>query len=179
MDREIEKLLKSKLPAIEEGLLPSSELTEIKESVEQFLNQHLNNNSLLSLRYKKFKLSSKGRILYSDEKGYPISGKFWLSPYISFYEQYIGEKKIITRLENEKLWVERREDSNEQHLFVGDKQRNGEKVHLIIGETGEIRIDKKDRSPGEILQKVESILTRPDGSVVKTTLEFLRQEGNK
>ncbi len=61
-------------------------------------------------------------------------------------------------------------------MLVGEKQNNGEKVHLIFGETGEIRIDKKDQSPSEIFRKVEAILTRPDGSIVKSTLEFFKEK---
>ena len=86
----------------------------------------------------------------------------------------VAEKKIINRLEDKNLWVESRTQGNEQHLFVGDKQNNGEKVHLIFGETGEIRIDKKDQSPNEIVRKVEAVLTNLDGSMVRTTLEFFK-----
>ena len=86
------------------------------------------------------------------------------------------EKKIINRLEDKNLWVESRTQGNEQHLFVGDKSNNGEKVHLIFGETGEIRIDKKDQSPSELVKKVESILTKIDGSIIKTTLEFFKEK---
>ncbi len=93
-----------------------------------------------------------------------------------FFEQYIAEKKIISRLENENLWVESRVQGNEQHLLVGDKQNKEQKVHLIFGETGEIRIDKKDQSPAEVFRKVESILTKSDGSTIKSTLEFFKEK---
>lgn len=175
-EEEIIKLIKSKSQAIGENLLLSIELTEIKEKVEGFLDQYLKGDSLLSLRYRKFKLSSKPRTLLSDMSGFPMNGEGWIKPYIGFFEQYITEKKIINRLENEKLWVESRTQGNEQHLLIGDKKNDGQKVHLIFGETGEIRIDKKDQPPAEVFKKVESVLTKPDGSTVKSTLEFFKEK---
>jgi len=64
----------------------------------------------------------------------------------------------------------------EAWLQFGNKQGNGGKVHLVFGETGEIRIDKKDQSPSEIFRKVESVLTKLDGSIVKFTLEFFKEK---
>jgi hypothetical protein len=175
-EEEIIKLIKSKSQAIEESLLLTKELEEVKEKIEQFLDQNIKGDSLLALRYRKFKLPGKPRTLWSNTSGYPIGGKEWISGYINFFEQFITEKKIINRLEDKNLWVESRTQGNEQHLFVGDKQNNGEKVHLIFGETGEIRIDKKDQSPNELVKKVEAVLTNLDGSIVKTTLEFFKQK---
>lgn len=137
-EEEIIKLIKSKSQAISENLLLSKELTEIKDEIEKFLDQNLKGDGLLSLRYRKFKLSSKPRTLWSDTSSFPMGGQDWIKPYIDFFEQYITEKKIISRLESKNLWVESRTQGNEQHLLVGDKQNNGQKVHLIFGETGEI-----------------------------------------
>jgi len=174
-EKDIIKLIKSKSQAINENLLLSTELTEIKKNIEQFLDQNLKGNGLLPLRYRKFKLSGS-RPLYSEASGFPARGKDWIKPYIDFFEQYITEKKIINRLEDKNLWIESRTQGNEQHLLVGDKQGNGEKVHLVFGETGEIRIDKKDQSPSEIFKKVESVLTKLDGSIVKSKLEFFKEK---
>jgi len=174
-EEEIIRLIKSKSQAIDENLFLSTELTEIKDKIKEFLDHNLKSGSLLSLRYRKFKLSGS-RPLWSDGNGYPSDGKDWIGPYIDFFEQYITEKKIINHLEDENLWVESRTQGNEQHLLVGYKQSDGEKVHLIFGETGEIRIDKKDQSPSEIFRKVESVLTKPDGSIVKSTLEFFKEK---
>src|SRR3989338_11170193 len=102
-EEEIIRLIKSKSQAIGENLLLSTELTEIKGKIEDFLDQNLKDDSLLSLRYRKFKLSSRSRVLYSDMNGFPSSGQDWIKPYIIFFEQYITEKKIINRLENENL----------------------------------------------------------------------------
>ena len=175
-DEEIIKLIKSKSQAIEESLLLTTELTEVKEKIEQFLDQNIKGDSLLALRYRKFKLPGKPRTLWSNTNGFPIGGKEWISGYINFFEQYITEKKIINRLEDEKLWVESRTQGNEQHLLIGEKNNNGQKTHLIFGETGEIRIDKKDQSPAEVFRKVESVLTKSDGGIVKSTLEFFKDK---
>ncbi len=175
-EEEIIKLIKSKSQAISENLLLSTELTEIKNEIEKFLDQNLKGDSLLSLRYRKFKLSSKPRTLWSDTSVFPMNGQEWIKPYIDFFEQYITEKKIISHLESENLWVESRTQGNEQHLLVGEKQNKEQKIHLIFGETGEIRIDKKDQSPAEIFRKVESILTKADGSMIKSTLEFFKEK---
>lgn len=175
-EEKIIELIKSKSQAIRENLLLSTELTDIKDEVEKFLDQNLRGDGLLSLRYRKLKLSSKAIILLSYENGFPMGGENWIKPYIDFFEQYITEKKITNRLEDEKLWVESRTQGNEQHLLIGDKQNDGQKVHLIFGETGEIRIDKKDQPPAEVFRKVESVLTKSDGSTVKSTLEFFREK---
>jgi hypothetical protein len=175
-EKEIIKLIKSKTKAIEENLLLSNELTAIKEKIEQFLERKLKGNSLLSLRYRKFKITNKSKGLWSDAHGFPIEGKKWIQPYLDFFKKYIAEKQIINRLESENLWVESRSQEDKQHLFIGEKQDNGRKVHLVFGETGEIRIDKKDRVPGEVFKKVESVLTKRDGTIVKSTLEFFKEK---
>ncbi len=177
-EEEIIRLIKSKSQAIEENLLLSTELTDIKEKIEKFLDENLTGDNLLPLRYRKFKLGGKPRTLWSDTGGFPMGDKDWIKPYIDFFEQYITEKKIINRLEDENLWVESRTQGNEQHLLIGEREKNGDKVHLIFGETGEIRIDKKDQPPAEVFRKVESVLTKADGSSIKSTLEFFKEKIN-
>lgn len=60
-EEEIIRLIKSKSQAIAENLLLSTELTEVKEKIEKFLDDNLKGDGLLSLRYRKFKISSKSR----------------------------------------------------------------------------------------------------------------------
>ena len=74
-EKEIIKLIKSKLQDIEENLLLSVELTKIKEEIEKFLDKNLTGESLLSLRYRKFKISPKPKTLWSDINGFPMNGK--------------------------------------------------------------------------------------------------------
>lgn len=172
-DNEIIKLIKSKAQAIEENLLLTNELRDIKKSIENFLDINLKGDSILCLKYRRFRMSSNLRTLWSSTDNFPKGGYNWIKPYFDFFEQYITEKTIINRLENENIWVETRTQGNEQHILAGKRKSDGKKVHIILGDTGEIRIDKKDQQPNEIYKKVESILTKNDGSKVKSTLEFL------
>lgn len=66
------QLIKSKSQAIEENLLLSTEITDVKDKIEQFLDKNLKGDNLLSLHYRKFKLGSKPRTLWSDTSGFPI-----------------------------------------------------------------------------------------------------------
>lgn len=175
-ESDIIKLIKSNSQAIKENLLLSDELSKIKDILESFLDKKLTNKDLLSLRYRKFKSTNKSRTLYSDTNGYATESEYWIGPYIKFFENYITEKKIINKLEDESLWVESRTQGNEQHILIGEKKNKGEKAHLILGETGEIRIDKKDQNPSELLKKVEAVLTKPNGEIVKSTLEFFNEK---
>jgi hypothetical protein len=176
-EEEIVKLIKSKSKALEENLLLSTEVEPIKKVLNDFLDSNLNGDSLLSLRYRKFKIVRKSVGLWTDSNGFPHGGAMsYLQPWIEFFEKYITEKKIINRLEKENLWVETRTQGDEQHILVGEKDAQGNKVHVILGDTGEIRIDKKDQPPGELFKKVQAVLERPDGSVVKSTLEFFNEK---
>lgn len=175
-EEDLIKLIKTKSQIIEENLLLSNEIKEIKDELEKFLDEKLIGESLLALRYRKFKIISKSRVLWSDMHGFPQNGKDWIKPYVDFFEKFITEKKLINRLENEEFWVESRTQGNEQHLLIGKKDdSNGEKTHLILGETGEIRIDKKDKLPSELLRKVEAILTKTNGETIKSTIEFFKE----
>jgi len=179
-EKEITKLIRSKYPAINENLVTSDELYKIKGELERFLDKNLIGESLLALRYRKFRSPGKGCIVFlTGENGYPLGdgGAKWIEPYLDFFEKYMAEKALVKRIEDDNLWVESRIQDNEQYLFVGKKKsETGEKVHLIFGQTGEIRIDKKDLRPGEIMKKIESLLQKEDGSIVETTIEFFNEK---
>lgn len=94
-----------------------------------------------------------------------------------FFWKICKPKKIIQRLENENLWVESRIDGDAQHMFIGGKNQNdGKKIHLIFGETGEIRIDKSDKKPSDMLKSVISVLKKDNGDTVKSTIEFFNEK---
>ena len=176
-EKELVKLISSKEEAIANNLLLSSKLREIKHKLEDFLDKNLVEDSLLALQYRKFELSRQPT-LWSDEKGlYPINGQEWIALWIEFFKKLTAEKTIKSRLEDKDLWVESRIQGEEQHLLIGEKSnKEGQKVHLVFGETGEIRIDKKDQAPNEILKKIESVLTIKEGKNIKTTIEFFQKE---
>lgn len=170
---EIYKLIKSKEYAIRENLLLKEELLEVEKPIKEFLDKNLSSDSILFLKYRK--LNKTMRTLYWDNKGYPVGGYKYIEPVINIFEQYLATKKIKRRLENEKLWVQSNIQGNEEHIFIGEKEAD-DKVHLIIGETGEVRIDKKDNAPHEVVRKVETVLTLKSGEKIrstKTALEFL------
>ncbi|MBA7700328.1 hypothetical protein ES703_109039 [subsurface metagenome] len=174
-EQKIIRLINSKRKAIEENLLLSSQLKEIKEKIKEFLDEKLTGESILALRYKKFKVYGE-KTLWSDLEGYPSNGLKWINPWIDFFEKYIAEKTIKRRLKNENLWVEARTRGNELHLLAGEKDKNG-KIHVVIDEiTSEIRIDKKDRAPNSLLKKIDAILTTKNGKKIKTTMQFLEEE---
>ncbi|MDD4333157.1 MAG: hypothetical protein PHT51_03525 [Patescibacteria group bacterium] len=174
-ESELIKLVKSKIEAIDEDLLRPDELENIKQKIENFLDEKLRGESLLALRYRKFRAQT--RTLWNDSNGFATNGKEYINPYFNFFEQYISEKKIRQRLADEDLWVESVTQGDEQHIMIGKRDNDsGDKVHIVMGKTGEIRIDGKDKAPVEVLRKAESILTTADGKTIKTTLEFFKNQ---
>jgi len=171
---EILKLIKSKEEAISKNIIPSKEFRGIIKALEDFLDLHLNQDDILSLEYQKFKKTQAKRFrAIWDHDGYPIDGQIQIRPWKDFFERYITNKKIINRLEDENLWVESRAQGKDQHLFIGNKDDKTKKVHLIIDNgTGEIRVDRTDQMPSEILKRVEAILTTKDGRKVKSIMDF-------
>lgn len=174
-EKDLIKLIKSKIQAVDENLLKPEELEDVKQKTETFLDKKLQGDSLLSLRYRKFR--AQRRTLWVNSNGFAVDGKKYIQPYFDFFEQYISEVRIRQRLSDEELWVESVTQGNEQHIIVGErKNKKGDKVHIIVGETGEIRIDGKDKAPGDLLRKAESVLTTRDGKKIKTTLEFFEAQ---
>lgn len=180
MDKEITKEIKVSIQPIKEGLLKFEELTVLMDKILNYLGNETEKNSLWKLRYRKFHEEVYGKRINVDSNDYvsthdsfgALGGWSVTGPIIDFYFNYINQKKIIKRLVDEDLWVESRTEGNESHIFVGKRSDKKDKVHLIFGETGEIRIDKKDLHPGEILNKVESVLMTKDGRVIRSTFEF-------
>jgi len=90
--------------------------------------------------------------------------------------------KIKRRLESEGLWVESKIQGKDEHLFIGERNGKSDKVHLILDdETGEVRIDRKDQPPHDLIKKVETVLTMNTGEKIKSTrasLEFLDEKEN-
>lgn len=169
----ITKKIKSNYKALRENLLETTEVKEIKEPIKEFLDNSLDNDSLLGLRYRKFKKEKRGETLWSDSNGYPSDGFGYIKPWIDFFEKYITQKTIKERLDKNDLWFESRTQGDELHILTGKKDDKGEKVHLVIDEvSGEIRVDNKDQAPSEILKSIEAILTTKDGQKIKTTMDF-------
>ncbi len=173
-EQEFYRFVKTKESAIAENLLPSEDLRALKGAIVEFLDERLADESLLSLRYRKLKAELRSQTLWANESGYPVEGPNFIRPWITILEQYLGDKAVKKRLEDEDLWVESRVQGHDEHLLVGGKHGSAEKVHLIVdGETGEIRIDPKDQPPHDLLKRVQVILTTKDGKRILSTLAAL------
>jgi hypothetical protein len=181
-EKELLKLIKSKYAAIQNNLLETIKVEEIKTVTETLLDQKLIGDDLLSLQYKKFKSGSQKRpTLWSDRKGlYPSNGLEYLNNWFEFLKQYLENKRIKNRLENEGLWVQSHIENNEEHLFIGEKNDKNQHIHIIRGRTGELRIDEKDLNPQNLVSKVESTLevTLSNGQKIRSVkgiLEFIKE----
>ena len=89
-------------------------------------------------------------------------------------------EKIKKELKSKDYWVQSNINGKDEHLFIGRRDGKGEKVHLILDrETGEIRIDRKDLPPNELLEEVYTIAKIKNGPTIKktkTTLEFINED---
>lgn len=129
------------------------------------------------LRNIVYKLQEENYIQVVDEtRGDGLDGtRFIVSLKPSFEDIYnLHEKgvKITKRLEDENYWVHANFQNNEIHFFIGLKNDpDGDHVHLIMGTTGEVRIDKNDKNPADLLKQVLAVTTK-EGRTIKAELRF-------
>ena len=174
-DKSILKEIWSKEMALKENLLNTSEVQVLYDGLVQHLKITLIPDSLPGLRFRK--LQTVRQTWWSTEDGYPYPAA-WPSfqPYLDLLSQQEAEKTIKKRLETEGLFVESRSQDEDQHLLVGKRDGTSEKAHLIIdGKTGEIRVEDNRQEPTELLARVETILTLPNGKKIKTTREAIEE----
>ncbi len=82
---------------------------------------------------------------------------------------------IKKRLKDKDLWAQSKQIGEEEHIFIGERaDKTGSKVHLVVGKTGELRIDPSDKPPGDILKRVTALTMRSGKKITstKSTLEF-------
>lgn len=105
-----------------------------------------------------------------------------LDDWINLFEEFEDSKKIKTEISNEKVHIKSIIDGEDQHIYITDKKSN-EHSHLIIdGETGEIRIDPKDKSPHDLIRRIQAKLELNNGEIVQITgseLVFIEPEKPK
>jgi hypothetical protein len=174
-DKSVLKEIWSKESALRENLLNTSEVQILYDRLIQHLKVTLIMDSLPGLRFRK--LQTVRQTWWSTENGYPYSAA-WSSfqPYLDLLSQHEAEKTIKKRLETEGLFVESRSQDEDQHLLVGKRNGTSEKAHLIIdGKTGEIRVEGNRQEPTELLARIETILTLPNGKKIKTTREAIEE----
>ncbi len=177
---ELEKKIKKNILPIKEGLLKFDELNDLSNEILNFISNKTNGNNLWQLRLRKFAEKYNKGSINTDSNDYASSlrtssgqsGWDYFEPFVNIFFQFINEIKIVKWLEDSELWVESRTDANTTHLFIGNKHGDKRKVQLIFGETGEIRIDKKDSAPSDLLNKIESKLITKEGKIIKSVLEF-------
>lgn len=182
MEKELTKKINTNIQPIKEGLLKFNEFIFLLEEIFSYLGNEAEKDSIWKLRFRKFYEANYGKTIKVDNNDYVatidypfekgISGWNAISPILDYYFNFIGQKKIVKHLKDEELWVESRSSGDESHLFVGNREGEKNKVHLIFAGTGEMRIDKKDSPPETLLNKVESILTTKDGKIIKSVYEF-------
>lgn len=90
---------------------------------------------------------------------------------IRFMDSNIKDPKIwkTNKIKDEKYWAKAQRDENNVHIFLG-KKGSTDKVHLINDlNTGEMRIDKSDQDPAEIIEEITTNvkLKDADGKSIK------------
>lgn len=171
---EILNKLKKVQKLISDGLVRPEEKLQVLEEAKQ--KSQLFQDELYKRRAEKtgkqtiWSKQTRDGFVASDESSQ-------LQPWIDLFENYLGQSKIKRRLESEGLWVQSNIQGEDEHLFIGKRDGLKDKVHMVIdGGTGEIRIDPKDQTPHDLVDKVETILTTKTGEKIRSTrtsLEFL------
>jgi hypothetical protein len=178
-DKQILKLLWAKEHALKENLPKSEDAKKIQEVLWKHLDDTLPPDSIVGLRYQKLKANPKFKAWWSINDGY-FNGNPWedmIEPFYKILEQYLGGKTVKDRFSNDDFFVESRIQGEDEHIFIGNKDGTDKKSHLIIdGVTGEIRVDANDQPPEEILSRIETILTRRDGTRIRTVREVLDEK---
>lgn len=89
--------------------------------------------------------------------------------WIALIEEYKDRRKIKSEISNDKIHVQSIVDGEDQHILITEKG-SGEHIHLILdGDTGEIRIDPKDKSPHDLIKSIQAKLELKTGEVVQIT----------
>jgi hypothetical protein len=181
MPQETKNILKqiwSKETALKENLLKSDVAESMFKSLIEYVDKTLPEDSMSGLRYRKLKTDKNFKTWWTASNGYP-AGNPWdkIKPILDLLEQYEAEKTIKERLETEGLFVETRSRGEDQTILVGKRDGSGEKAHIVIdGKTAEIRVEDTRKEPTDVLAKIETILTLPNGNKkIRTTREVIEE----
>lgn len=179
-------IIKKDLELGDQGLIKSERLSQDKHKIEdEILEIKDELNEIEQLKFEKIKSSvrniSKTGVFDTKEQ---VSKELTpIRDYLQFLFEQNFRTKIKQQLENERLWVKSQIDGEDTHFFIGEKDSSGEKVHLISdGETGELRIDPKDKNPHDLLTKITTVIETKSGEKIQSTrssLEFVEKDENK
>lgn len=83
---------------------------------------------------------------------------------------------IKNRFKTEGIFIESRSQGKDLHLLIGKRDGTSEKAHVVIdAKTGEIRVEDNQKEPIGLVEKIESILTLPDGKRIRITREAIEE----
>lgn len=179
-------IIKKDLEYGDQGLIKSERLSQDKHKIEDEILEIKNELSETEqLKFEKIKSSMRnipktGVFVAKEQVSKELTP---LRDYLQFLFEQNFRTKIKQQLENERLWVKSQIDGEDTHFFIGEKDSSGEKVHLISdGETGELRIDPKDKNPHDLLTKITTVIEVKSGEKIQSTrssLEFIEKNENK
>jgi hypothetical protein len=164
--------------AIRENLVKSDEALPLLKMLVATLEEALQPNSLVSLRYRKFIAGRQLTHWWSTMDGYPTTS-LWrdrFQPLLNFLEQHEAEKTLKARFKDANIFAEARYRDDDVHILIGERDGTAEKAHLVIdGESGEIRVELKDDKSDSLVQRIEAVLTLRNGQQVRSTREILQE----
>ncbi len=175
--KDVLKELWKKEQALKENLLPTVEAERLQGSLIKHLEETLVPDSIPFLRFRKLLTGRRFQTWWSDMQGYSTENPWSkIEPFLELLQQHEAEKTIKKRLETENLFVESRSNGEDQHILVGPKDGSGEKAHIIIdGKSGEIRVEDNRLEPTDLVSRIVTILTLPNGKQIKTTRELIEE----
>jgi hypothetical protein len=175
-------IIKKDIELGDQGLIKSERLSQDKYKIEDEISEIKNELSEIEqLEFEKIKnpvrnAPKRGVFVQKEQVEKDLIP---LRDYLQFLFEQNFRVKIKQQLENEKLWVKSQIDGEDTHFFIGEKDDSGKKVHLISdGETGELRIDPKDKNPHDLLTKITTVIETKSGEKIQATrnsLEFIEK----
>jgi hypothetical protein len=88
-----------------------------------------------------------------------------------------NSRTLKNRLESEGLFIESRsKEGGDLHLIIGQRDGGAEKAHAVVdAKTAEIRVEDNQIEPLDLVQKLESIITLPNGKKIRVTRESIEE----
>lgn len=90
-----------------------------------------------------------------------------LDGWVALLNEYLERRKTSINASSEKTHIRSVVDGKNQHIFITEKGSSGH-AHLIVdGDTGEIRADKKDKAPHELIKSIRAEVELKTGDTVQ------------
>ncbi len=154
-----------------QGLARPSEKTEAfriaKEATNLFTNE--------ILKRKAEKLDSATIWTNQTRDGFVAAHEAdQLNGWVALLEEFKNGRKTKAELSSEKVHIKSIVDGEDQHIIITEKN-SGEHTHLILdGDTGEIRIDPKDKTPHDLIKSIQAKLELKTGEAIQITNSELK-----